>query len=488
MVKERKGGHTPLITDEEQIIADDSIQVTVNEEDAEFLDDELSEHDDVEEVTTPTQEVTTPIRQSTTNSPARMSEVAFNFKNPDEALKYIPGLDQMVYQLVENRVNQALKSKGLTGEIDGINCVTPQRNSEINPKVVERTPKNTVKSPSDTTIYALALKLIPGKDKETELIDKISNFVESVIIEQLASPRPTECTAKNTPERRVERPQPQPGCSSTVTVPGYKKANQRADNYPLEAEKFKVTVATPGITCTDDNPVQFYGKTPLDNPMLNGCGMSDDEFFHLTCHIDKGMCEKIERGEYIELEKLLLKERGGIPNPGGVDSSSRLEWIYKEGHTYLVPVSDKANRISNFHKWEQAFCNPTRSKEIWQYISVINTASASYVWDNVYNYDGIFRHLMAFNPQRNLSMRDPSHQEEEGEVSDTVIQMQEWYQASLGQMVRVAVGEKRRNPTKTIIVGISIKASNANLGIDVALSNVVATVTCPATLLLIVLK
>ena len=56
-------------------------------------------------------------------------------------------------------------------------------------------------------------------------------------------------------------------------------------------------------------------------------------------------------------------------------------------------------------------------KKIWQYITVINTAASSYLWENVYNYDITFRHLMAFNPQRswavtynqmwNLSMRDP---------------------------------------------------------------------------------
>ena len=61
--------------------------------------------------------------------------------------------------------------------------------------------------------------------------------------------------------------------------------------------------------------------------------------------------------------------------------------------------------------------NPQRSKEIWQYISVINTAASAYAWDNVYNYDITFRHLMAFNPGRswavtynqmwNLSMQDP---------------------------------------------------------------------------------
>ena len=31
--------------------------------------------------------------------------------------------------------------------------------------------------------------------------------------------------------------------------------------------------------------------------------------------------------------------------------------------------------------------NPNRTREIWQYISIINTASMSYNWKNVYNYD-----------------------------------------------------------------------------------------------------
>ena len=84
------------------------------------------------------------------------------------------------------------------------------------------------------------------------------------------------------------------------------------------------------------------------------------------------------------------------------------------------------NKIGSFRKWEQAFrayatiycgANPQRAKEIWQYITVINTAASSFLWDNVYNYDITFRHLMAFNPQHswaitynhmwNLSMRDP---------------------------------------------------------------------------------
>ena len=61
--------------------------------------------------------------------------------------------------------------------------------------------------------------------------------------------------------------------------------------------------------------------------------------------------------------------------------------------------------------------NPSRAREIWQYVSIINTASMSYNWENVYNYDIVFRQLMEFNPGRswavtynqmwNLSMTTP---------------------------------------------------------------------------------
>ena len=163
------------------------------------------------------------------------------------------------------------------------------------------------------------------------------------------------------------------------------------------------------------------GATSGMNLLDIGSGVSDDDFFHLTCNIEPSLIHKIEKGEFVELEKLLPKDRLG----GARGDENRLEWVQREGGTFLVPAQ-KDNRIGNFRCREQAFrayatiycgANPQRSKEIWQYITVINTAASSYQWDNVYNYDITFRHLMAFNPQRswavtynqmwNLSMRDP---------------------------------------------------------------------------------
>ena len=139
---------------------------------------------------------------------------------------------------------------------------------------------------------------------------------------------------------------------------------------------------------------------------------SNDDFFHLTCHIDAGLKRKIENGEYVDLDKLVPKDNSPFNGRVTSNNETKLEWVQSEGSTYLVPAS-KTSRINCFRLWKQAFrmyatiyCtkNPDRSREIWQYISVINTAAMSYNWDNVYNYDVVFRQLMEFNPSRNWAV------------------------------------------------------------------------------------
>ena len=100
--------------------------------------------------------------------------------------------------------------------------------------------------------------------------------------------------------------------------------------------------------------------------------------------------------------------------------------MFKDGNTYLVPAQEKDNKISGIRKWDQVFrvyatiycgADSLISKEIWHYVSIINTAAASYCWYNVASYDFTFRHLMEFNPSCswvttynqmwNLCMKDP---------------------------------------------------------------------------------
>ena len=190
---------------------------------------------------------------------------------------------------------------------------------------------------------------------------------------------------------------------------------RRTDEIILYAERHRAELAAP--------PGNAFN---LNAPVITApVGLSNNNFFHLTCHIDSGLWAKIERGDYVNLERLLPKEKGSSFGAASTQEN-RLEWIQKDGQTFLAPAQDRSTKITHFRKWEQAFrvytmiycgANPTRSKEIWQYISVINTASTAYSWDNVANYDYTFHHLMEFNPQHswaltynqmwNLSMRDP---------------------------------------------------------------------------------
>ena len=144
----------------------------------------------------------------------------------------------------------------------------------------------------------------------------------------------------------------------------------RAERTVIEAEKFRANIAAPdqGMELLqllhgnqpdrNLNDQIHMGHQPqientqnlIPNNIPNiGVGVSDDDFFHLTCHIDPTLIHKIEKGEFVELEKLLPKER--LSRTG---EENRLEWVQREGGTFLVPAQKDA-KISSFHRWEQAF-------------------------------------------------------------------------------------------------------------------------------------
>ena len=179
---------------------------------------------------------------------------------------------------------------------------------------------------------------------------------------------------------------------------------EEAREFVVDAEKYHASAEAPpkGNTLELNNQIVNIDKIPhVDTG-------DDDEFFHLTCHIDGTMKNKIERGEYLELEKLLPKCNGTGTNT----AEGRLEWVSKDGMTFLSPAQDKEQKITNIRKWDQAFrvyaaiycnANPSHAGEIWQYIYVINSAVNSYQWDNVTFYDMTFRQLMAERPGRKWS-------------------------------------------------------------------------------------
>ena len=152
----------------------------------------------------------------------------------------------------------------------------------------------------------------------------------------------------------------------------------------IEAKQYKAAINDP------------RGKTHLADNRL-----SDDDFFHVTCHIDEGLRNKIQNGEFIELDRLLPKKSKHL--------EGRMEIVSRNGATFFIPAESGSNKINGIRRFEQAFRvyaaiysahNPQRSAEIWQYVHCINTAAAAYQWENVATYDYTFRQLMAFNPGR----------------------------------------------------------------------------------------
>ena len=298
----------------------------------------------------------------------------------------------------------------------------------------------TNKSPSDTTIYAPALNLIPrrphddiiqmpilgdnsqhfgdsiagdtanlripqklqqiqqipnsikqveqtqGKQVNNELIQQIANFVEQVRLENennrvsVESSIQANLQANQTNDRGV-----QPGTSGDKGPAAMlEEVDQYARNMVLQAERFRAKVKLPqGMVNLNqqtipETMIEFnqnqagqgvIGQMQVGN--VNQVGISDDEFFHLTCYVEANLKHKIEKGEYVELEKLLHRVRFK-PH----DSGQRLELINRGGETFIVPA-DKGYKIMNVRHWEQAFriyvaiysnTNPHRAAEIWQYV------------------------------------------------------------------------------------------------------------------------
>ena len=361
----------------------DGIVIEVEADDLEeFVDDAIDEstflpnYEDVDEV----EEVVEPVEPAVVVQPSAKSVVGAN--RPGTSAQ-IPA-DATTFK---NMFNQFWEEKMKE-------MMSMGNNSQEGKNLVQSPQVRTIKSPSDTTIYAPALNrskcgkqtdtVMEGGSKPREDIDNnsgceqvdktadtnlmISNFIDTLRLEhdQLAELR--------NKERRL---------ASTCQPEGEEtEAQAQMDRAVIEVEEFKASIAKPGTL------EQFVSTQPQIVDI--GSGVSDDDFFHLTCHIEPSLIHKIEKGEFVELEKLLPKDK-----LGGKMEENHLELVQRDGGTYLV-LMQRDNKIGSFRKWEQAFrayatiycgANPQRAKEIWQYITVINTAASSFLWDNVYNYD-----------------------------------------------------------------------------------------------------
>ena len=278
-------------------------------------------------------------------------------------------------------------------------------------KFVKRTINNP-KSPSDTTIYAPALNLTPekvSKDKECTQTQAAKNVAQEQQLVQFLEQVHLQVTNddeankdKSFPvDRSAEKNQPQPD-DEVQAGPSNQDDNVKMLNW-MEAA---VQSANEMIVNSERMKAKLDAPKGMGISLGNHSEQIDDKFFHITCHVDPALKIKIEQGQFVELEKLLLKDR---PFTKSGASDHRMGLFNKDGVTYFAPTFERESKISNVRRWDQAFrvyaaiyskANQLQASEIWQYVHIIHSAASTYQWSNVAEYDYTFRQLMSAYPQR----------------------------------------------------------------------------------------
>ena len=240
---------------------------------------------------------------------------------------------------------------------------------------------NMVKSPSDTTLYRPAMR--QKKADDNNLVDRISQFIENIRIQG----------DRRQFRSRTRTPVPEYSCRSWERETSETESrgevgavpDRSVDQALQEAEQHKISLAAPKGNITQISSPQGINLA-TDGSMSTD---NDDDFFHESCHIDVDLREKIERGEFVDLVKLLPKDRNFAR--GGSSDEKRFEIMTKDGSTFFTPVQNHNDRINSVRHWEQAFrvyaaiyskANPHCTSEIWEYVYVINKAASSFAWDN----------------------------------------------------------------------------------------------------------
>ena len=269
-----------------------------------------------------------------------------------------------------------------------------------------------VKSPSDTIIYAPGLtkntKPLSKAQHQINLVDQISDFVERIRVndEQVRRDRGYRDRGhRERSSRTRSRSRSRSRSRYSTRSPSQDRESRRSYSPPvgdaareiLNAELNKAEISAPPGKSTNVNRVPMVDHSVSDR---------DGDFFSIGCHIESPLKHKIQRGEFVELAKLLMKIRQSIKGP---DEETKIEIVSRNGATFLQQGQEKEPKITGFRSWEEAFrvyaqiyseANPHRGAEVWQYIHNISSAANSFLWDNVAYYDFIFRKLMAQKPQR----------------------------------------------------------------------------------------
>ena len=218
---------------------------------------------------------------------------------------------------------------------------------------------NLVKSPSDTTIYTPALhkmlNIVSGNSPihctiptENDVINQISDFIQGIRIRSQVH-APTLTMLEGDIRNVVV------GSQSPQGSPHIDAARRKADQIILQAEQHKAAVnAPPGMYASDvmvHTPVDIVNNSGLDpqglpanynleeqnsgDPIIaNVKVIDDDDFFHVSCHVDQGLKSRNQHGEFVELKRLLPKNRKSV-------TDNKMELVFRKGNLSLSQLNLK---------------------------------------------------------------------------------------------------------------------------------------------------
>ena len=307
----------------------DGIEVNVN-----ASEDEFGSEEEFDELTEPAEVVVQP-SDPVSDQQLASTSAGGQFEEFDH-LRDNPAFQRYMAEISQKAADKAVAENiRRLSEAENRGNTVLMSNMEQKRKGVEHIQK----SPSDTTIYKPAFNIV---NRQRNAIDQISNFVESIRLESAdkrdnrGRGKSTEPTAKKTPNKAKDN-------TGAMAV---------AEQVILNAEQYKADLHSPKGKIHDDDVSVANPLGPSEvRKLLDRLQDDDDEFFHISCHIDSNLKACIQKGEYVDLDKLMPRDNGG----GNVtfDDESKVELVSKGGHTYFKPV--KQTQITGLRRWEQAF-------------------------------------------------------------------------------------------------------------------------------------
>ena len=327
---------------------------------------------------------------------------------------YFLGNSTLLKQALESiDQDNADANETIINGLKGINFKSPLSNNLPVNKAVRRS----IISPSNTTVYTPAIPIDESSSESSDVDLQGVEMEEDNINELLNNEHSDEKSSANIHDQRVmernvsdfiaeqrrrtestlQHDQAQPSTSKGRT--GKKSApvhrdrrggeQSRNDSEQID-EAARVARSKRAVTEAEKSHAVIYKPGKKDVSLSNTKNRAnntdsesedeDDEFFEFSAHVEKKSIDKIKRGGFIDLAKLLPKDN---PTFEEEDDDDQLQFFTKGGKSFYLPSGNKEKElasINSFRKWDAAFhvymgiflrYHPERSLELIQYVDNI---------------------------------------------------------------------------------------------------------------------